>query len=227
MVRLLGIRPREGRRERFIASYDFPEGLQAKLASARPELAGLGVQSALDGLRDWFRICREARPATFVAMPSRAVDAAWHEFILFTLDYTAFSSQAFGHYLHHSPTEATGVADRMERGLRTTWAVACALEGIDRRRPDRLPRIFALDDRLGLEDGMRWRPPELGPDAGPVALRRADAAGGAAWVTAGAAWGGSSCGGGASLGSGDGGGGGGGFGGGGDWGGGGCGGGGG
>ena len=109
-------------------------------------------------------------------MPSRAADEARHEFILFARDDTGFCDKAYRHYLHHSPAEVAGVADRMERGLNTAWAVACALEAIDRQRPDRLPRIFALDERLRLQDGMRWRLPEAGADAGPVRLRRAVAA---------------------------------------------------
>ena len=163
---------REGRRERFIASYEFPVGLQAKLRSAWPELDERGAHLAVEGLRDWFRICCASQPVTLVAMPSRAADEAWHEFILFTRDYTGFCDKAYRHYLHHSPAEVAGVADRMERGLNTAWAVACALEAIDRQRPDRLPRIFALDERLRLQDGMRWRLPEAGADAGPVRLRR-------------------------------------------------------
>lgn len=105
------------------------------------------MQSALEGLRDWFRICRAARWTTFVAMPSRAADAAWHEFILFTRDYSAFCDRAFRH--------------------------------------------------------MRWRLPGLGDDAEPIALRRAGAVGGAAWVTAGGSWNGSGCGGGATIVGGD------------------------
>lgn len=155
---------RMGRRERFIASYEFPPGLAGKIARARPDLEGRGVDQALQGLRDWLRICRAAGPAGFVAMPSRAADAAWHEFM-----------------------------------------------GIDADRPDRLPRIFALDEALDLEDGIRWRPPEPGSGEGPSALRRGDA-GTALWVPAAfAGGGGSGCGGGGSFdgGGGDGGGGGG------------------
>lgn len=35
--------------------------------------------------------------------PSAAIDAFWHEFILFTLDYTAFCDRHYGQYLHHQP----------------------------------------------------------------------------------------------------------------------------
>lgn len=32
------------------------------------------------------------------------IDEMWHNFILFTKDYSAFCDNYFGHYLHHSPT---------------------------------------------------------------------------------------------------------------------------
>lgn len=35
--------------------------------------------------------------------PSRAVDAAWHTFILFTRDYAAFCADSFGRFIHHQP----------------------------------------------------------------------------------------------------------------------------
>ncbi len=82
----------------------------------------------------------------------------------------------------------------MERAFRG----ACELEGIDPHRPDRLPRIFAIDEELGIEDGFRFvpfpdgvRPFEmLRPERTPT---------GVAWVAvpAGAAFAGSGCAGGA------------------------------
>jgi hypothetical protein len=39
-------------------------------------------------------------------MYSLRVDEAWHEFVLFTYEYTAFCAKYFGRYLHHSPSNA-------------------------------------------------------------------------------------------------------------------------
>jgi hypothetical protein len=36
-------------------------------------------------------------------MPSTRVDAVWHQFILFTRDYTKFCEEYHGQYLHHNP----------------------------------------------------------------------------------------------------------------------------
>lgn len=36
--------------------------------------------------------------------PSRAVDPAWHHFILFTRDYAAYCERYLGRFIHHDPT---------------------------------------------------------------------------------------------------------------------------
>lgn len=38
--------------------------------------------------------------------PSRRVDLAWHEFILFTRTYFEFCQEHFGRYIHHDPARA-------------------------------------------------------------------------------------------------------------------------
>lgn len=40
-----------------------------------------------------------------ILSPSRVVDDFWHEFILFTRDYTRYCQQHFGKYIHHQPKE--------------------------------------------------------------------------------------------------------------------------
>jgi len=37
--------------------------------------------------------------------PSKPVDLAWHEFILFTRDYADFCQQYVGCFVHHVPTQ--------------------------------------------------------------------------------------------------------------------------
>jgi hypothetical protein len=39
-------------------------------------------------------------------MHSLRVDEAWHQFVLFTVEYSAFCDQYFGHYAHHAPSNA-------------------------------------------------------------------------------------------------------------------------
>lgn len=39
-------------------------------------------------------------------MHSLSVDEAWHQFVLFTAEYTAFCARYFGRYRHHAPSNA-------------------------------------------------------------------------------------------------------------------------
>lgn len=45
-----------------------------------------------------------------VPMFSLRIDEVWHQFILFTADYSAFCERHFGHYLHHVPEQSTWLA---------------------------------------------------------------------------------------------------------------------
>ena len=92
------------RRQRYIASYPYCRLLDAPLAARYPQLGELQRSEVLAGLRDYFLFCQQAgRRKT--ALPSQAVDAAWHEFILLTRQYDKFCGHAFGRFLHHSPAQ--------------------------------------------------------------------------------------------------------------------------
>ena len=119
-------------------------------------------------------------------MPSRVVDIAWHEMILFTREYHAFCDRAFGRYLHHSPDAVAGepMDAMLARTLRVldkhpAGAVTTAAGGV--------PLLFAVDSQAGLADGYVWSEAELAAirarhvaadDGGGchVGLRRAPAA---------------------------------------------------
>jgi hypothetical protein len=94
-----------------------------------------------------------------LAMPSRAVDLLWHEFILHTVDYKEFCLQAYGHDLHHSPERS--MDDQQTQvlngeGMARTFAMACADDRI--QDPTQvLPTLFTVDAILGLDDGQLWR----------------------------------------------------------------------
>jgi hypothetical protein len=145
------------RRRMYIESYSFPSALREKL-EAHPDLdlTGTQISLVLDGLRTWFVACLHADGKT-LGMPSRAVDIAWHEFILMTREYQSFCDEAFGYYLHHSPEETMDEAmpGPLRRTLLTTERdpMVSGYVGI--------PFLFALDGELGLEDGQRWTPEDI------------------------------------------------------------------
>ena len=143
------------RRAERLQQFAFPPGLARKVRQTYPHLDERQVAMVMAGLRDYFRIAQSAG-RQMVAMPSQAVDVAWHEFILFTRGYQAFCSAVIGRFLHHTPAEHMASGEVARQGLRRTWRHACRLEGIDPKNPDRLPRLFAIDVLLAIPDGFRY-----------------------------------------------------------------------
>lgn len=161
--RILWLRWAERSREAFVKDYRFPPGLARKLRDTYPHLSEGQAEMVLRELRNFFHVARAVR-GQMVSMPSQAVDVAWHEFILFTRGYRLFCRQALGRFLDHTPAEHMQSPQSAQVGLRRTWLQACRLEGIDPRKPERLPMLFALDGLLQIPDGFRYALNCMGPD---------------------------------------------------------------
>ncbi len=147
-------RQRSRRRQlAFIGGYEFSPALRNKFHQRRPELNETQVNQVFDGLRDRFEICNKAG-RRMVAMPSQAVDDAWHEFILFTRIYQDFCRKALGRFLHHTPAEAMRGPRTAQDGIRRAWRLACGKQRINPRTPTRLPRLFAIDAKLDIANGF-------------------------------------------------------------------------
>jgi hypothetical protein len=155
---------------RVIREQAFPAFLRGKMRRLYPALDEQALGDVERGLRQFFVACARSRGG-FVAMPSRIVDALWHEFILHTRSYDAFCRRAFGRMLHHTPAQALGPSspdgDR-KAGLRRAWLWSCKEEGIDPQRAGRLPMLFALDAALAIPGGYHYVPDcsLLGADRG-------------------------------------------------------------
>ena len=144
-------------RRQFVREARLPTFLAGKLRAAHPQLSQRDTDLVLRGLRQFFMAhLRSGR--RFVAMPSKVVDTAWHEFILHTQGYQRWCEAAFGGMLHHSPAEVLGRDARRNDGLRRSWFWACKEESIDPRKPSRLPLLFALDAKFGIDNGFRYVP---------------------------------------------------------------------
>lgn len=155
VILLLWIVRREKRaRERHIDQARLPAHLRGEVRQRYPALSDLQLDDIERGLRQFFRCHLHAR--RFVSMPSQAVDALWHAFILDTRAYQRFCRDAFGRFLHHSPAQTLGRDARRNDGLRRTWFQACRQEGIDPRVPAALPLLFALDAALAIPGGFRY-----------------------------------------------------------------------
>jgi hypothetical protein len=149
------------RRERLIREAPLPQFLKRKLRQTYPHLQHTELVER--GLRQFFLACHRSR-RQFVAMPSRAADAMWHEFILHTQAYRDWCRLALGRFLHHTPAEALGPDARRNDGLRRAWFWACRDEAINPRSPTRLPLLFALDAKLAIPGGYRYVPDCRGID---------------------------------------------------------------
>jgi hypothetical protein len=143
-------RSADRRRAAFIDAFEFPPGYSAKLASALPTVDPARHHDVVDGLRQFFQLCRIA-DGTLVGMPSQAVDEAWHCLILFTRDYARLCDGAFKKFLHHTPEAGIAGPDMQVANTRA-WAIACQVEGVDPREPEHVPLLFRIDSELGLPD---------------------------------------------------------------------------
>ena len=123
---------RKGRWDRAnaaVASLEFPSAV-FKTCPWRPR------DLVETGLRQWLRCCAPAlHDGQVIGMPSRAVDEAWHGFILCTARYAAFCRTAYGQFLHHHPeggslpgVEADPVSEQLRRTVVAWFMVSAPLE---------------------------------------------------------------------------------------------------
>jgi len=144
-------------RRQFVREAPLPRFLGAKLMAQYPQLSARDTELVLHGLRQFFMAYLRSN-RQFVAMPSKVVDAAWHEFILHTRGYQQWCDAAFGSLLHHSPAEVLGRDPKRNSGLRRAWFWACKEESIDPGAPTRLPLLFALDKKFAIAGGFTYVP---------------------------------------------------------------------
>ena len=160
-------------RERQLREAPLPLFLKRKLRASYPHLSGKDCDLVERGMRQFFLACLRSNKQ-FVAMPSRVVDAMWHEFILHTQAYQDWCNLTLGWFLHHTPAQALGAKARSNDGLRRAWYWACKDEAIAPKAPTRLPLLFALDAKLKIENGFHYVPDcndiqrqrEVGSDGG-------------------------------------------------------------
>jgi hypothetical protein len=150
-------------RARFIQQYAFPPELRNRL-QRNHDLSLEASGKVVEGLRQYFLACLSAQRSPLakeVGMPSKAVDAAWHEFIVLTKAYADFCEKAFGKYLHHTPKAMmdTPTKDALANTLHqlkqpSISPAAYAMVGT-------VPLLFALDRELGFKDGHVYDEPAI------------------------------------------------------------------
>jgi hypothetical protein len=127
----------------YIRKYAFPASVAHSLKVQYPRITDSAIEEVLTQLRNYFLICKECDGKP-VAMPSKLVDSAWHNFILSTQRYRVFCEEAFGWYLHHLPETDGQFDDPHELGRAVKGAKL--LEDSSTA----IPSIFTLDAQSGL-----------------------------------------------------------------------------
>lgn len=143
------------KRHYFLRRYLFPVSLSNRIQDKYPHLTDYQIHEVTEGLREYFHICITARNK-IIAMPSQAVDEAWHEFILHTREYQTFCQKAFGRFLHHTPAEAMKSPLTAQLGIKRAWRIACNRQDIKPHEPSELPDLFGLDKKLEIPDGFYY-----------------------------------------------------------------------
>ncbi len=141
--------------KQFLALYQFPEHVQKKVSEKYPELSHSDINTVFSALRDYFIIHQQEKKKG-IAMPSKIVDDAWHEFILSTREYESFCKKGLGRFIHHIPSEAMHSENSAQESLKRAWRYACRQQNIDPKKPDRLPPLFALDARFNVKNGFTY-----------------------------------------------------------------------
>ncbi|MAY41072.1 MULTISPECIES: hypothetical protein [unclassified Neptuniibacter] len=143
------------KRSQLVDSFVFPDKVYERVQAEYPHLSKREVQSVIEGLREYFQISLLAKRKA-LAMPSQAVDVAWHEFILFTREYHHFCNKALGRFLHHTPAEAMSSPTIAQEGIKRAWRLSCFRESINTQSPQRLPLLFSIDAKLKIENGFKY-----------------------------------------------------------------------
>lgn len=142
-------------RETYIRTFNFPRGIFAKIIIKYPHLTQKEMELVSVGLRQFFMAYLKSGKQ-YVSMPSQIADELWHEFILHTKNYQAFTQRAFGSFFHHVPAAVLSNQSQSNVGLRRCWKYVCVEEHINPIKPLRLPLLFALDAKLNIGNGYHY-----------------------------------------------------------------------
>ena len=107
-------------------------------------------------VKKWLWLAHQRRMAGLetglsIDIPIVVIDEMWHNFVLFTKEYTAFCKHYFGYYVHHAPT--TEAEELEHRGHLQS------LTRVDRMqaRKDRMRSQYEyIYDHLGKDTFVKW-----------------------------------------------------------------------
>lgn len=133
-----------------------------KLKQQHPELSLKQCRLIELGFKDYLAL--HVMPKQAYTMPSHAVDALWHVMLLYPIQYQYLCKQTIGRTLNHSPYEATTKPEEQVQQLFEAWKYSCMLHGYNPRNTMQLPRLFAIDQALGWENGQLFELEQMTKD---------------------------------------------------------------
>lgn len=92
-----------------------PPSLLIKRFCDEHDVSESEAQERFEETKKFLVMCADDRQAGLV--PSKKIDAVWHQFILFSRDYFSFC-ELLGGYIHHQPSEVpqpNGYVETLER----------------------------------------------------------------------------------------------------------------
>jgi hypothetical protein len=107
------------------AALDFRAPYVAEKLYKERFVESLGKGEALfEEVKKYLVLCESDRSTSW-SMYSLRVDQAWHQFILFTVQYADFCRKFFGRFLHHNPSNAPKGTEKRS-GAESTFGMFCA-----------------------------------------------------------------------------------------------------
>ena len=159
---------------KYIDDYIFPQGITQNIKKKYVHLTDIEIAEVLKLLKEYFHMCNIAtigaassesiskeKEILCVGMPSKIVDDAWHELILFTREYADFCEKALGKFLHHTPSSALSNTVPTQTAIQNAWRIACHRSELNPVSTSELPAIFKIDEKLSIKDGFIYKSSEL------------------------------------------------------------------
>lgn len=116
-------------RVNYITGYRFSADLYHKIHLSQPHLTFPQIDQLLKGLKTYFLLNLIPHERA-LGMPSKMIDVAWHEFILFTREYREFCDMAFDRFFDHTPNSRFSKNQNTDLDLLMTRSVFDRLVGI-------------------------------------------------------------------------------------------------
>jgi hypothetical protein len=107
-------------------------------------------------VKKWMWLAHQRRLAGLetglsIDIPIVVIDEMWHNFVLFTKEYTAFCKDFFGYYVHHAPT-----TEAEETGHRSHLQSLPRLERMQARKDRMREQYEYIYDHLGKDAFVKW-----------------------------------------------------------------------